>query len=1092
MSEDYRTAQGSVIPTMFIGMGGVGSRIVDRIAAQARLLPNWTAQLEPLTAFVTVDTNELDQHKLVHVPPGNRLNIAAFDKAKVIEGYRRSKNELVLQWLNVGYQPRPGFKPGAGQIRVESRVGFAFYSAKIKQRLGQVVQATLRPNITWRQSSPPKYYVYLFCSLAGGTGSGSFLSMAYLVSQVIEEQHWQPRVVGNFLLSTLLLDKVGPELHGDIHANTYAALKELEHLTKLDYKQEKQRGRDSEPFVFCVEDNAREVPRVKTRPFFMSFLFDRPAHVSLPDSETAIADASYLQIFTPIMDNLAGELDNYEKNIEQLTTFPGDLRDVGHGYTKNFGAMGAVAMALPGRELLDYCALRFAAEGVRSQITFGVSPEGGDDDRARGLAKLAVDYGDPKFRSMGEEGRDKAIHQAFVDSVLEMGRQDERAGLTDGYWLDLVQSVDLGRVAGVDEKGEIRRAESRIQEISRKLGEARNTLMNKVSIKERALVFHKEGVNQYIDAVNRLVEDVRVARVVVDEGTKGLAASAREGEAISELKLDPVAERYLVLRLLRIVESEWIPAAEAARDKAKLRDITNPNQREKIEKGNYDTMQQHASSRKLFGGDKAFLDAREQAQEELRGAAMAARKLFFTEIELSQTRALHEYLRNRARQYARLAARMEGLVQDLEIDAERRRRGEGEGIDLSLRVEVLETLDEPRTRIWDRVYKRLFLDEGRYLATFDRQTLAETIAAQLKPTLLASGAVVEKSVEQCVRDVRTALVELGQRRLRPAILGDEVEPGLDLGQGLSLEASLMLKPRAGEIDIREEDVATYVEKKLRALAQLAGVLARVDSAAFAALDDGVRPNRTRQLVLGGSGNGRSAQRFEAEIKRVLGEGGRQVKVAHWHDPRLAIVHDVELPIPIYYVMPVTGEIEQAYLKAASDTQRSYDLHTDYKWEKSLSNLNPRGSEIAVGWAMEMLANGLLLRVIRRDMASGQWMWERPDDSPVSLERSLSAALYKLSDIHRRKEMSASLKEQMAAAAERMTPEQLTERRQELETAVKKILVDIEQRESEGEQRRDDLLDAPVWQALKLEIQRAAPPRVEAAATTRKNPYGAFG
>ena len=436
---------------------------------------------------------------------------------------------------------------------------------------------------------------------------------------------------------------------------------------------------------------------------------------------------------------------------------------------------------------------------------------------------------------------------------------------------------------------------------------------------------------------------------------------------------------------------------------------------------------------------------------------------------------------------------MEGLVQDLEIEAERRRRGEGGGIDLALRVEVFETLDEPRTRIWDRVYKDLYLDGGRYLATFDRQTLAETISGQLKPvTRPDGGGVVEKSVEQCVRDVRSALVDLGQRRLRPAILGDEVEPGLDLGRGLAIEARLMLRPRPGEMDLRDDDVAAYQEKKLRSLAQLAGVIARVDTAAFAALDDGVKPNRTRQLILGGSSDGRSAQRFEAEIKRVLSEGGRQVKAAYWHDPRLAIVHDVELPIPIYYVMPVTGEIEDAYLKAAADTQRAYDLHTDYKWEKSLANLNPRGSEIAVGWALDTLATGLLVRVIKRDVGTGQWLWERPDEEPVGLEGSLSAALYKLSDIHRRKAMSAALREQMDAAAARMTPEHFTERRQELVASVKKVLVDIEHRESEGQFSRDDLLDAPIWQALRAALERSAPPRVDPAAPTRKNPFGAFG
>jgi hypothetical protein len=31
MAKEYRAQQGTLIPTMFIGLGGIGSRIVDRI-----------------------------------------------------------------------------------------------------------------------------------------------------------------------------------------------------------------------------------------------------------------------------------------------------------------------------------------------------------------------------------------------------------------------------------------------------------------------------------------------------------------------------------------------------------------------------------------------------------------------------------------------------------------------------------------------------------------------------------------------------------------------------------------------------------------------------------------------------------------------------------------------------------------------------------------------------------------------------------------------------------------------------------------------------------------------------------------------------
>src|SRR3990172_1260443 len=332
MAEEYRAGQGTIIPTMFMGLGGVGSRIVDRIAGRASLLPNWESQLRPLTSFISIDTNELDQHKLIHVPEGSRINISGFDKQKVVENYRRSNDLQALQWLDKGYQPRAGVKPGAGQIRVESRLSFFFHSPEIRQRLEALVDNSLRPGITWRQQNPPKFYVYIFCTLAGGTGSGCFLSAAYLIDEIIRNHHWQSRVIGNLMLSTLMLDKVGPELHPDIHANTYAALKELEHLTKLDYKQVKDEGRTSDTFVYWYNENLKNIadvkklPQVSSRPFFLSFMIDRPPHLTLTDVEATIADASFLQVFTPIIDNLAGELDNYEKRLEGLTRFPGKLR----------------------------------------------------------------------------------------------------------------------------------------------------------------------------------------------------------------------------------------------------------------------------------------------------------------------------------------------------------------------------------------------------------------------------------------------------------------------------------------------------------------------------------------------------------------------------------------------------------------------------------------------------------------------------------------------------------------------------------------------------------------------------------------------
>src|SRR4029077_7976701 len=121
-------------------------------------------------------------------------------------------------------------------------------------------------------------------------------------------------------------------------------------------------------------------------------------------------------------------------------------------------------------------------------------------------------------------------------------------------------------------------------------------------------------------------------------------------------------------------------------------------------------------------------------------------------------------------------------------------------------------------------------------------------------------------------------------------------------------------------------------KKIRALAQIAGVLARVRSAEARAFDDGVKVNRTRQLIVGGLNDGAAgSEKRRRTLETVLATSGRQVKTDLWHDPRIAIVHDVELPIPLYYVQPVNAEVEDAYLAVQADERRSYKLHIDYQW-----------------------------------------------------------------------------------------------------------------------------------------------------------------
>jgi len=308
------------------------------------------------------------------------------------------------------------------------------------------------------------------------------------------------------------------------------------------------------------------------------------------------------------------------------------------------------------------------------------------------------------------------------------------------------------------------------------------------------------------------------------------------------------------------------------------------------------------------------------------------------------------------------------------------------------------------------------------------------------------------------------LCDLGRTRLKPTLLGDAAGRGLDLARGLELEAELMLgAAKPSGLGVTEDEIAAYREQKFRALAQLAGVLARVNSAEANALDDGVVTNHTRQLILGDMGESVGSQRFTQKLEDVLSAGGRQVKKDVWYDPRTIIVHDVAMPIPLYYFPAVVGDIEQAYLQQAADEHRSYNLHTDFNWEKPLPNLNPRNSELSVDWSLTMLTRGLVARAIEFRKEDGLFIYTDDKGEVQKLGNNLSSLLYHLANLH--ETLKEAMENHIAALRLVQSAEERKQRDLELAQRFDAQVKQMYWREGRGEISREDLLDRPILRAL---------------------------
>ena len=74
-------------PTLFVGLGGSGSRVVNMIQGKVRRHPNY-AKFRELIHAMCIDTNKADLGAMKNVPDSNRFLVSAFDRRAYVERKR--------------------------------------------------------------------------------------------------------------------------------------------------------------------------------------------------------------------------------------------------------------------------------------------------------------------------------------------------------------------------------------------------------------------------------------------------------------------------------------------------------------------------------------------------------------------------------------------------------------------------------------------------------------------------------------------------------------------------------------------------------------------------------------------------------------------------------------------------------------------------------------------------------------------------------------------------------------------------------------------------------------------------------------------
>jgi hypothetical protein len=340
---------------LLIGLGGSGQKIVLHL--KRRFLETYGV-VPPSVKMLCLDTDaapvpmpsasgekeyRLDPHEFIHI------------KVDQPEDFIK-RTPHVDTWF-VKPMPAGAITAGAGAVRQNGRLGLFHHLTTFLNRVGdiciQLTDADLNRKMTEAgfELSVKETEIYVCGSLAGGTGSGTFLDVGILLRDMM------PRALihGFFMLDWLYRRNAFALRVG---GNVYAALAELDDLQSITY--------GSDTFVPYQVDYGRMTIRVEKPPYTLFHLIDGRNEVGENIADPGkvaemIASAIYLSV---------GELGpSIASVVDNLVTHIGvPAPRVWEGKYARYSSLGVSCMCYPAkalhRRLSAEQALRLCEEAI--------------------------------------------------------------------------------------------------------------------------------------------------------------------------------------------------------------------------------------------------------------------------------------------------------------------------------------------------------------------------------------------------------------------------------------------------------------------------------------------------------------------------------------------------------------------------------------------------------------------------------------------------------------------------------------------------------------------------------------------------------
>lgn len=389
--------KGDLQPALVIGAGGTGQAVLTYL--KARLVKRF-GEVPGSIRLLAIDTSSPIKGEEVSLTQRETVNIGHVSVQSIEQGLSAGRFADELSWYQPPdkYHPAPYLDDGAGALRPYGRLALSYHCRNVRGAIEDAISMLVRSMRIPKGRDGRPVRVFVINSLCGGTGSGIFIDVGYLVRYVLSQRELSGNLI-SIAVSADAFDGLAPtEYQSELfQANNAAALAELAyHMTrqtaeglKLSYIGGLTITATQPPYDLCYVVSGRSVQWMAVKPDSLCRL---------------LADAVDILVATRMEPRAKSVLGA----IESAALIKGENR---------YGAIGLASLDFPVDHIVDFCTNSTSAEIIESILGASADPRMASIQAERFLR--AHGFSDEETpASFSRDEHDQPISSEFLEFML--------------------------------------------------------------------------------------------------------------------------------------------------------------------------------------------------------------------------------------------------------------------------------------------------------------------------------------------------------------------------------------------------------------------------------------------------------------------------------------------------------------------------------------------------------------------------------------------------------------------------------------------------------------------------------------------------